>query len=73
MRAADTDTQINKIARMRRSPLIRGILTIDCTFPIDFTRDYLESLDLEKLRHIYLALCLHKRSAPRGSARRAKK
>ena len=73
MCAADPDTQINKIARMRRSTLIPSILTIDCTFPIDFTREYLESLDVEKLRHIYLALCLRKRAASRGLARRAKK
>jgi hypothetical protein len=52
--------QIADPATMDRSALIEAILTIECEFPVDFTREYLQTLDTEKLRHVYVALVRHR-------------
>ena len=52
---------------MDRESLCRAILSMDCDFPVDFTAEQLRSFSLERLRHVYQALCLHGRS---GKGRR---
>lgn len=53
-----TDTRITQIATMDHSGLVNAILHADCGFPVDFSADYLQDLSDDKLRHLYLALCL---------------
>lgn len=52
-----------RIARMERGELTRMLLSMDCTFPVDFSREYLESMSVDRLRHIVLAAGLHERRA----------
>jgi hypothetical protein len=52
------------ITSMDRPGLIRQFLRFQGTFPIDFTPEFLEQLTLERLRHIFLALCLQNQHVP---------
>lgn len=45
------------VASMDRRELIESILGVECSFPVDFTPEYLSTLSEEKLRHVYIALC----------------
>ena len=45
---------IVRIATMDRQELIQKLLGMQCGFPIDFSREFLESISLEQLRHIVL-------------------
>jgi hypothetical protein len=48
---------------MGRSELIALLRAADCAFRLDFTDEYLDSLSVERLRHIALAAKLHTRRA----------
>jgi hypothetical protein len=55
------DGKITKAAVMDREGLIRAIGTLRFDFPNDLSPQYLRTLSDDKLRHLYLALCLHVR------------
>lgn len=50
----ERESNIVKIAVMGRQELIQKLLAMRCGFPIDFSREFLESISLEHLRHIVL-------------------
>lgn len=54
------EANIAKIAIMDRQELIRKLLTMRCGFPIDFSREFLESMSIEHLRHIVLGASFHR-------------
>ena len=60
---------IQKLATMDHAGLIQAIVDLDCTFPVDFTLEYLRTLNEEKLRHLYLALTRHARRGAVSAAR----
>ncbi|OPX25007.1 MAG: hypothetical protein B1H04_00920 [Planctomycetales bacterium 4484_123] len=55
-------SQRREVATMDRQGLIKAILTVKCTFPVDLTEEFLQGLSIERLRHIYQALSLRARS-----------
>ena len=55
---------ITVIAVMDRPALVSHIQTYRAAFPVDFTEDFLSEVDLDRLRHIFLALCLHHQQLP---------
>ena len=59
MGAKRKDSSTPELATMDRRALVEAILSIECDFPIDLTEEYLQGLTLEKLRHVYVALCNH--------------
>ncbi len=63
-----TEVQVQQIAAMDRPALVQAIRTMECPFPIDLTPQYLDGLNLEELRHIYLALRMHARQRPNPTA-----
>jgi hypothetical protein len=52
------------IARMDRPSVARNLRNFRAGFPVDLTAAFIESTDLDRLRHIYLALCLQARQMP---------
>ena len=50
---------ITSIAVMERPALIRTLHTLRTSFAMDFTDEYLNSLSLDRLRHVVLAAGLH--------------
>jgi hypothetical protein len=56
---ADIDGLVTEIAEMDRLRLVGFLRELHCGFPIDFTDDYLNSVSIDRLRHIALAAFLH--------------
>ena len=56
-----------KIARLDRPGLIRLLRSLRCDFELDFSDDFLNSVNLARLRHIVMAASLHGRSEPKVS------
>ena len=50
---------ITRLSSMKREELILLLSGMQCTFPLDFTEDYLQSVSVERLRHIVLAASVH--------------
>ena len=51
-----------ELAEMDRDELIRRLRRLHCDFDLDFTDAFLDSLSMERLRHIVLAAMLHQHS-----------
>ena len=52
------------VSVLDREALVRQFLSYQATFPVDFTPDFLNSTPLERLRHIFLAMCLQCQRVP---------
>lgn len=56
------------VSSLDKASLTREFLTFRGNFPIDFTPEFLEELPLERLRHIFVALCLQAQRLPLAGA-----
>jgi hypothetical protein len=52
------------VSTLDRGALVRHFGTFRATFPIDFTPEFLQATDLDRLRHIFVALCLQSQQMP---------
>ncbi len=52
------------VTSLDRDTLIRQFAEYQATFPVDFHADFLNSLPLERLRHIFVAMCLQSQRVP---------
>ena len=52
------------ISSLDRPALVRQIRHYRATFPLDFTEQFLQTTPLDRLRHIFLALCLQCQQMP---------
>ena len=52
------------IAALGRNELVRRIRSFKGRFRLDFTKDYLNGLSVDRLRHIFLAVLIN--AKPRG-------
>ena len=52
------------VAVLDREALVQQFHTYPSTFPIDFTPEFLQTVPLDRLRHIFLALCLQCQHVP---------
>ena len=52
------------VAALDRPTLVRQLHAYRASFPIDFTDDFLTTVPLDRLRHIFLALCLQQQHLP---------
>jgi len=58
MSANRIDQFIRNLAAMDRPALIKMLQSLCCQFELDFSDEYLNSLSLERLRHVILAVGL---------------
>ena len=58
---------ITLVCAMDRAAIKRQLVGFRGDFPLDFTPEFLDTLPLERLRHIYVALCLQVQKVPGGS------
>jgi hypothetical protein len=49
---------------LSREALLEQFRIYRPTFPVDFTREFLDSQTIEQLRHLFLAMCLQSRRMP---------
>jgi hypothetical protein len=52
------------VAAMDRDDVVRHVQEFRGSFPLDFTPDFLSSVPLDRLRHIFVALCLQQQQVP---------
>jgi len=52
------------VAALDRETLIRQFATYRASFPVDFTMEFLDTEPLDRLRHIFIAMCLHCQRLP---------
>jgi hypothetical protein len=52
------------VSSLDRPALVRQFAQFPAPFPVDFTPDFLAATDLDRLRHIFVALCLHSQKMP---------
>lgn len=52
------------VAALDRPALVRQFQQFRTRFPLDFTPDFLATTDLERLRHIFVAVCLQSQQVP---------
>ena len=65
MLASDqVDEMICLVAAMDRPALIEHFREYRGTFPLDFTDAFLAETSLDRLRHIFVALCLQQQHVP---------
>ncbi len=56
---AEVDQLIARIAELSRAELTDRLLNFRADFPMDFTREYLDRLPLDRLQHLLLAAHLY--------------
>jgi hypothetical protein len=52
------------VSSLDHSTLLDYFETYRANFPVDFTQDYLSRLSLDRLRHIFVAMCLQSQRLP---------
>jgi hypothetical protein len=52
------------VSSFDRDELVRHFIAYPAPFPIDFTDDFLQHTPVERLRHIFVALCLQNQRMP---------
>ncbi len=52
------------VSTMDRAALVRQFQAYRGSFPLDFTPEFLASVSLDRLRHIFVALCLQCQHVP---------
>ena len=55
------------VSSLDRQQLIEHFHNFDSKFPLDFTEDFLKSAPIERLKHIFVAVCLQSQRMPSGS------
>ncbi len=68
LNASQVEELICIVSAMDRPALTQRLLEFRGNFPVDFTSEFLGNLTLERLRHIYAALCMQNSHAPRPLA-----
>jgi hypothetical protein len=58
------DDLIQLVAALDREALLDHFHSYRASFPLDFTDDFLNSMPLDRLRHIFVALCLQTQRLP---------
>jgi len=58
MRESQVESLVKHIAEMDRAGLVRFLRKLDVEFTIDFSDEFLDTVTLDRLRHITLAAAL---------------
>lgn len=59
------------VASLDRASLIEQFKTCHTSFPLDFTDEFLRNTPLERLKHIFVAICLQSHQNPLSPTRHA--
>ena len=62
------DELICLVSALDRDALVRQFQSFDAPFPVDFTPEFLQQLELDRLRHLFVALCLQCQQVPEIAA-----
>jgi hypothetical protein len=56
------------VSSLDRNALLRQFAQYPASFPVDFTSDFLDRQPLERLRHLFVAVCLQSQRMPQIQA-----
>ena len=62
------DDLITLVSALDRDALLEQFHTYRANFPVDFTDDFLNDLPLDRMRHIFVAICLQTQRMPTDPA-----
>ena len=68
LQSEQVEELINLVAGLDRAGLIQHFMEFPSRFPLDFTPEFLAQTPLERLRHIFVALCLQTQQVPAFAA-----
>jgi hypothetical protein len=71
MKSEQIEELIHLIAGMGREAIVAQFSNYPASFPVDFTHDYLQRQPLERLQHLFLALCIEQKRMPEMAASEA--
>lgn len=66
MSQSQVEELILLLSGLDKASLIRQFREYPASFPVDFTPDFLDHQPLERLRHLFVAVCLQSRRMPQG-------
>ena len=64
LRAEQVEELMSLVSALDRETLIRQFQCYQASFPLDFSPDFLRTSSLERLRHIFVAVCLQTQHMP---------
>jgi hypothetical protein len=64
LQAEQVEELLCLVSAMDRGTLVQQFRQYRATFPLDFTPEFLASAPLERLRHIFIAVCLQSQHLP---------
>ena len=59
------------VSSLDKAALLRQFRDYPSSFPVDFTPDFLDRQPLERLRHLFVAVCLQSQKMPRATPQAA--
>jgi hypothetical protein len=59
MSPKELDDFLARVSAMNRAGLIQTLRNMHCEFALDFTDEFLDSISIERLRHIVIAASVH--------------
>jgi len=62
--AEQIDELVSLVVTLDRESLCDLIRDFRSSFPLDFTTEFLETVELDRLRHIFVAVCLQCQRVP---------
>ncbi len=68
LQAQQVEELICVVSALDRGGLIRHFQAYRASFPLDFTSDFLSTQPVDRLRHIFVALCLQSQRMPELNA-----
>lgn len=64
LQAHQVEELVCVVSALNRTALLDQFQSYRATFPVDFTPTYLDTLTTERLRHLFLAMCLQSQRMP---------
>ena len=68
LHAEQIEELINIVSSLDRDMLIDQFHSFRASFPVDFSRDFLQHQTVDRLRHLFIALCLQQQRMPEIAA-----
>jgi hypothetical protein len=64
MQSDQVEELIRVVSSLDKSALLRQFSEFPASFPVDFTPEFLDRQPLDRLRHLFIAVCLQTRRMP---------
>lgn len=66
LQSQQVEELITLVSNLDKATLLRQFREYPASFPVDFTTDFLDRQPLDRLRHLFVAVCLQSKQMPGG-------